>query len=100
MALSKAAVEILLMVESPNVNVSYSGGAYRPSMIASPVRGHGKMRNPSAAAGGKLIRDGLVDASGTWLTLTNTGREALRAAQSEGWELITGTGLKPYAIQR
>jgi hypothetical protein len=100
--LSEKAIHILLMVESPNVYVSYDDGIYgtRPVMMASPARGHGTKANPPAAVGGKLIRDGLLDASGTWLVLTAAGREELRAAQAQGWELITGTGHKPRAVQR
>lgn len=93
--MTAGAIELIMLIGSPDVNVSYSAGGFSPSMIASPVKG--RMRNPNAATGGKLIRDGYVDASGTWLRLTPKGKELERELQAGGWTVSTGVGQKPSA---
>lgn len=97
--LSAAGRLVLLMVDSPNVNVSYQGGPFGASCIASPVRGHGTMSNPRADTVAKLLDVGALDGSGAHLTLTDRGRTVLREEQAKGWRLVTEKGRKPQAAQ-
>lgn len=97
--LSAAGRLVLLMVDSPYVNVSYQGGAFGASCIASPVRGHGAMSNPRADTVAKLMDVGALDGSGTHLTLTERGRTVLREEQAKGWRLVTEKGCKPRSVQ-
>ena len=98
--LSNRAIEILLMVESPHVHVSWYD-PMRPVGMASPVRGHGTKSNPPGKSILKLIDDGLMDGRAhADIKLTPAGREALIVAHRDGWELVTGVGHKPYAVKK
>lgn len=96
--LSNAAAELLLIIDSPDVNVSFSAGPRGyDTMFATPKRGHGTTSNPRASVGVKLLRDGLITDAGTFLALTPAGREESVRLHAEGWEVITQVGRKPSA---
>lgn len=95
--LTDAAVLIMLMVDSPNVHVSWYD-PMRPVGMASPRRGHGTKANPPGRSILKLITDGLLSGrEHADLTLTPKGREVLSGLYADGWTLVTGTGHKPRA---
>ena len=98
--LSNKAIEILLMVESPYVRVSWYD-AFRPTGMTSSAAGHGTKSNPPGKSILKLIDDGLISGrEHSDLTLTPAGREALIVAHRDGWELVTGVGHKPRAVRK
>jgi len=98
--LSKTAVEILLMVESAYVRVSWYN-AMSPVGMASPDRGHGIKSNPRPAVIFKLINDSLIEGrEHADLKLTPEGRNRAAELHAEGWELVTGVGKRPTVIQR
>jgi hypothetical protein len=98
--LSKTAVEILLMVESAYVRVSWYN-AMSPVGMASPERGHGTKSNPRPQVIFKLITDGLISGGEhADLKLTPAGRNRAAELHAEGWELVTGVGQRPHAVQK
>lgn len=98
--MSKTAIEILLMVESSHVRVSWYN-AMSPVGMASPERGHGTKSNPRPAVIFKLLNEGLINGGEhADLTLTPAGRERVVELHTDGWELVTGVGKRPAAVQR
>lgn len=99
--LSDTAVLILLMIDSPHVNVSWYGDWHRETWMASPARGHGTKANPRASVGRKLINEGLITDAPAHreLTLTPEGREELIKYRTEGWSLVTGVGHPPRVVK-
>lgn len=91
----------MFLVDSPHARVSYSlGGGFRPSAIATMERGHGTKSNPRADTVLKLIDVGVLEgAEFSDLRLTDRGRTVLAEQAARGWELVTGTGRKPYMRQ-
>jgi hypothetical protein len=98
--LSNTAIEILLMVESPHVRVSWYN-AMSPVGMASPERGHGTKSNPRPAVIFKLLNEGLIDGrEHADLTLTPAGREQVAELHADGWDLVTGVGRRPAAVKK
>jgi len=98
--LSNTAVEILLMVESAHVRVSWYN-AMSPVGMASPDRGHGIKSNPRPQVIFKLIKDGLISGGEhAELTLTPEGHERVIELHRDGWDLVTGVGKRPHAVQK
>lgn len=93
---------VLFLVDSPYAHVSYSmGGGFSPSVIASMERGYGTKSNPRADTVLKLIDVGVLEgAEFADLKLTDRGRTVLAEQAAAGWELVTGTGHKPYMQQK
>lgn len=92
---------VLFLVASPHARVSYSmGGGFNPSVIVSMERGHGTKSNPRADTVLKLIDVGVLEGvEFADLKLTDRGRTILTEQAAAGWELVTGTGHKPYMRQ-
>jgi len=98
--LSDRAIEILLMVESSYVRVSWYD-SMRPVGMTTSAPGHGTKSNPPGRSILKLIDDGLIEGrEHADLTLTKEGREAAIEAHQDGWELETGVGHKPRAVRK
>lgn len=98
--LSKTAMEILLMVESSHVRVSWYN-AMSPVGMASPERGHGTLSHPRPTVIFKLLNDGLLDGrEHADLTLTPAGREQVAELHADGWELVTGVGKRPTVVKK
>lgn len=100
--LSAAGRLVMFLVDSPHARVSYSmGGGISPSAIAVMGRGHGTKSNPRADTVLKLISVGVLEgAEFADLRLTDRGRTVLAEQAALGWQLITGTGHKPYMEQK
>lgn len=97
--LSDAAISVLLMVDSPNVHVSWYD-PMRPVGMASPNRGHGTKANPPGRTILKLIADGLISGGEhAELRLTDAGRRTMVKLYGDGWHLVTETGRKPRAVR-